>query len=96
MTKGGEGVMIMAGKELLVDQIVYGEGKMEVMNIKVENGNKEMLIIVAYVPSRTYSWSRQNHEELIKDTSLNLSKMIKDRRRVNCRPKSLWTICQQY
>ena len=74
--------MIMTRKKLLVKQVVYGEGKAELMSIKVENGNKGMLIIVAYVPPKTSSWSRQDHEGLVKDTLLNLSKIIKGRRRV--------------
>ena len=73
----------MTRKELLVKQVVYGEGKAEVMTIKVENGNKDMLIIVAYVPSKTKSWSCQDHKGLIKDTLLNLSKFFKGRRTVN-------------
>ena len=55
MSKGGGGVMIMTRKELLVKQVLYGEGKAEVMSIKVENGNKEMVIIVAYVTPKTSS-----------------------------------------
>ncbi|MPC30264.1 hypothetical protein E2C01_023525 [Portunus trituberculatus] len=61
--KGGGGVMIMARKELMVNQVVYGNDKAEVMSIKVENGNKEILITVAYVPPKTSTWSRQDYEE---------------------------------
>ncbi|MPC34576.1 hypothetical protein E2C01_027969 [Portunus trituberculatus] len=74
--KGGGGVMIMASKELMVNQVVYGDGKAEVMSNKVENGNKEMLITVAYV----HMWFRQDYEELIDNTLLSLSKVIKGRR----------------
>ena len=82
VSKGGGGVMIMTRKELLVKQVLYGEGKAKVMSIKVENGNKEMVIIVAYVTPKTSSQSSQDHEGLIQDTLLSLSKMIKGRRRV--------------
>ncbi|MPC88427.1 hypothetical protein E2C01_083329 [Portunus trituberculatus] len=66
--KGGAGVMIMARKELMVNQVVYGNDKVEVMSIKVKKVNKEILITVANVPPQTSTWSRQDYEGLIKDS----------------------------
>ena len=50
-------MMTMTKKKLLDKQVLHREGR--VMSIKVENGNKEVLITVAYVPLKTSSWSSQ-------------------------------------
>ena len=44
-------MMTMTKKKLLDKQVLHREGR--VMSIKVENGNKEVLITVAYVPLKT-------------------------------------------
>ena len=49
MGKGGGGVMIMTRKEMMVNQVIYGEGRAEVICVRVENSKKEMTIIVAYI-----------------------------------------------
>ena len=55
--KGGGGIMIMTRKDLVVKQVMYGEGRAEVMYVQVENNSKEMIIAVAYVPPKTNLWA---------------------------------------
>ncbi len=80
MDKGGGGVMRMTRKELVVKQVQYGEGRVEHISVKVENNNREMTIIVAYVTPKTRSWKNQVYENMIEDTAQNLSKMRDDER----------------
>ena len=53
------GVMIMRRKDMMVNQVMYEEGRAEVISVRVENTKKEMTIIVAYVPPKTSSWANK-------------------------------------
>lgn len=82
MGKGGGGVMIMTKKELTVKVVEYGEGKAEIAKVNVETKNKERLtIITAYVPPRTNSWCKEEHDTMINDTIRSLSKMLKENKK---------------
>ena len=74
--KGGGGVMIMTKKEMHVNQVLYGEGKAEVISVRVENNKKEMSVIAAYVPPRTNAWTKEDHDQMIEDTLYSLSQVI--------------------
>lgn len=80
--KGGGGVMIMARKELGIDKVLYGEGKAEMISAKIKVNGRDMTIIVAYVPPKTRSWTKQEHDEMIEDVIHGLSSELKERGRV--------------
>ena len=80
--KGGGGVMIMTRKELDIDKVLYGEGKAEMISAKIKVNGRDMTIIVAYVPPKTRSWTKQEHDEMIEDVIHGLSSELKERGRV--------------
>ncbi|MPC90422.1 hypothetical protein E2C01_085409 [Portunus trituberculatus] len=66
--KGG-GVMMMLRKDIVVNQVECGEGKAEVLYIKIHINKKELAIIVTYVPPKTNSWTNQEYKDM-KEESL--------------------------
>ena len=44
--------MVMTRKELEVNQVLYGEGKAEMISAKIRTNGREMTIIVEYVPPK--------------------------------------------
>ena len=80
--KSGGGIMIMTSKDLVVKRVVYGEGRAEVMHVQVENNKEEMTVAVAYVPPRSGSWTKQEHEGMIEDTLQSLSQVVQGKNRV--------------
>ena len=80
--KGGGGTMVMIKKELMVDQVLYGEGKAELISVKLKINEKELTVIVVYVPPKTGSWTKQEHDIMTEDVLQNLTKILKERKRV--------------
>ena len=80
--KTGGGVMVMTKKELVIDQVLYGEGKAEMISVKMKFKGRDLMIIVIYVPPKTGSWTRQEYDTLIEDVIQNLSTILKKSKRV--------------
>ena len=80
--KEGGGVLVMIKKEIVVDQIELGEGRAEVISVKLQGGRDAPTLIVAYVPPKTRSWNHQEYEEIKDDTIRHLEKVLKERKKV--------------
>ena len=81
--KKGEGVIILTKVGVEVTKTEYGSGKAEVMSLHIRSGKGEKLIlVVAYIPPKTSSWTKEQHEVLLIDTQINLERVIKSGKRV--------------
>ena len=76
-TKKGGGVLLLTKKELKVDNVVYGEGRAEVLKVGVrQSGANRRDFAVVYVPPKMNSWTRKNFEQMISDTTLCMRNML--------------------
>ena len=81
--KKGGGVIILTKVGVKVTKTEYGSGKAEVMSLHIRSGKGEKLILViAYIPPKTSSWTKEQHEMLLTDTQINLKRIIKSGKRV--------------
>ena len=46
------------------------------LHIRSEKGEK-LILVVAYIPPKTSSWTKKQHEVLLTDTQINLERIIK-------------------
>ena len=61
--------MLMIKSRIKVKNVEYGKGKAELISAqnKTRCGESQKLV-VAYVPQKTKTWTKEEHEEIIKDT----------------------------
>ena len=69
----------MIKSKIKVENVEYGKGKAELISaqIKTRYGESQK-IVVAYVPPKTKSWTKEEHEEIIEDILESLEKIIKN------------------
>ncbi|MPC68930.1 hypothetical protein E2C01_063141 [Portunus trituberculatus] len=62
--KGG-GVLIMVCDNICVEDVHYGEDKVEVMGVTIKTEElKRRKIIVTYVPPKTNTWGTEEHKDM--------------------------------
>ena len=72
-----KGVLILVKKELKVDNIIYGEGRAEILKVGVkQSGGSRRDFVVGYVPPKTNSWTRDEYEQMTKDTIMCLKRLV--------------------
>ena len=78
-TKKGGGVLLLIKKELKVDNVIYGEGRAEVLKVGVRRrGGSRRDFAVVYVPPKTNSWRRDEYEQMTKDTIMCLKRLVSE------------------
>lgn len=81
--KKGGGVMIAVRKDIIVDKVELGEGKAEVLSMRMltEKGGKRDIVVV-YVPPKTRAWNGEEYEEMLNDTCRCLERLLKESRNI--------------
>ena len=66
--KGGGGIMVMIRKELSVREVNFGTDGEEVISVVVSAGNKDINMVVVYVPPRTKAWNGEQYNTMLRST----------------------------
>ena len=75
--------MLMIKSKIKVKNAEYGKGKAELISGQINTRcGESQKIIVVYVPSKTKTWMKEEHEEIIEDTLESLENIIKRSQRV--------------
>ena len=75
--------MIMIKSKIKIKNVEYGKGKAELISAQINTRCEESQnIVVAYVPPKTKTWTKEEHEEIIEGTLESLQKIIKSSQRV--------------
>ncbi len=81
--KGGGGVMMLVKKGIRVESVEKAEGLVEGLNLQLINGRRGLrYVTVVYVPPKTKTWNRQEHEQLLSETKEWLVKKIKENNKI--------------
>ena len=70
--------MLIIQSKIKVENAEYGKGKAELISAQIMTKYGEsQTLVVAYVHPKTKTWTKEEHEEIIKDTLESLKKIIK-------------------
>ena len=67
--KKQDGVMMLVRKDVRVDEVCYGKGIAEMIQVGIRQEVKSRGFAVVCVPSNTRSWRVEEYETMMKDTS---------------------------
>ena len=75
--------MLMIKFKIKVKNVECGKGKVELISAHINTRcGESQKIVVAYVPPKTNTWIKEEHEEIIEDTLESLEKIIKSSQKV--------------
>ena len=67
--KKGGGIMFIVKSDIIIDNIIMGENKAEVLKISVKlKHNKQRDFAIAYVPPKTNAWTGDEYEGMLSET----------------------------
>ena len=73
----------MIKSKIKVKNVEYGKDKTKLISAQINTRfGESQKIVVAYVPPKTKTWTKKEHEEIIEDTLESLEKIIKSSQRV--------------
>ena len=81
--KRAGGVIIMVRGDMDVEDVQYGEDKVEVIGLTIRtSGRVKRKIILTYVPPKTNTWKLEEHKEMQKEVLRCIEKMLERDKKV--------------